>query len=884
MSLFETDTRKHNAVLLVDASGSVRSIFDRNSQLTVFKKMLQVVEALPEDEFKVVFWNSEHSKELFVKGLLSFPYSIKKADLYCTFSYVENYINNYCATYPHLAFNFLNTDSGTTWIDNITPTKIYLITDGEMTAPGSEFEESIKTFTSKYNNIQLKILTVEPIVRNYNDLTNETSHTVAGCDVYNIIKQNNLTSHISEFTSYSLNYPNGYTHIENAIVPNGFAPFGAKYFSLLKMHEYMLFLQSEIDQCKSDDDVLAIVQKLSGTVSVLIKDKSPQIGEDIIRHLCSMFRKTSVDIMFINFILRRSLANKLAGSAELFSNYRAQLNQLYKTAEQLLHNNVKDAIGIRRFISMPVHNTIVSGPGDLVKDPVHLQKNTYEHAAVTINGILVPALPFVLAGELSPMNEQCLRQWIRAIVAHQYSTNPMSILIIYLVLGINIIVQASDLPPDVKDTFKYFGTVMLKKKNYSCNVTELERLEQGYLPMTNTNDIKDIFKHLEQTATLLNFGKTAPFALWYKMCEALGNEKILTYQLAHCVDSIKDVNKVVSPAVYSYSHISDDRGFDYQCIITLDDISNTGGYRFNPHISPSGALCQHKHMLSYDGYANFISQHNVLCPICYANLTHADFEKVGPRPPVVDITCTEFSGKPNIFRSAAMPQAMSFSHKENNMARYLAGRTPRFTGHIIILRGTVGSGKTTLAQRIKEEVEHRGGVCEILGMDMYASRGVHRDSVLADMSARVSDMENAHGTKVVVIDTCGDCGSISDTFGMNFSAWCVHKALPNFDANNREGYFAWSLRNVLRRGDVTPNCNYFLTPTRAGVDTCIQVHKKKSKLVVGKKLANFYSKKYGAGDFAAILDRLAQPADAYQSGLVDPADHVNKILSRISFD
>jgi hypothetical protein len=84
---------------------------------------------------------------------------------------------------------------------------------------------------------------------------------------------------------------------------------------------------------------------------------------------------------------------------------------------------------------------------------------------------------------------------------------------------------------------------------------------------------------------------------------------------------------------------------------------------------------------------------------------------------------------------------------------------------------------------------------------------------------------------------------------------------PNLDRNNLAGYFAWSLRNVLRRGAANAGTDYYLSPVGAGVVVCIDVHKKKAKSL-------FNQREFQAWQFAgASLANLDGLSNAYEAGL-----------------
>ena len=99
--------RKHddnaNIIVLVDASGSVRSSFyGITDKPSVFDKIREVVEKIPGDEFRMIFWNSNANKdsphlEFFKDGVFKIPYVVKRASLKQTFDYVNDKIVGSCS-------------------------------------------------------------------------------------------------------------------------------------------------------------------------------------------------------------------------------------------------------------------------------------------------------------------------------------------------------------------------------------------------------------------------------------------------------------------------------------------------------------------------------------------------------------------------------------------------------------------------------------------------------------------------------------------------------------------------------------------------------------------------------------------------------------------
>lgn len=130
---------------------------------------------------------------------------------------------------------------------------------------------------------------------------------------------------------------------------------------------------------------------------------------------------------------------------------------------------------------------------------------------------------------------------------------------------------------------------------------------------------------------------------------------------------------------------------------------------------------------------------------------------------------------------------------------------------------------------------------------------------------------------VVVIDTCGERTSKKDmiAFGVDFQGWKKIEVFPNRPTNKggkelMRGYFSWTLRNVLRRGDIDNDRKFYLTPVRAGVDTCISVHAKKS--------AALFQKDWKGINFSgSTIQSLSDEADKYEKEVIPNIPFPNDI-------
>jgi ABC-type multidrug transport system fused ATPase/permease subunit len=865
----------HPPILLLDASGSVKNTLF-NEGVLIFDKMEQVLQSINATQFRLIFWNSdkEHPENNvnFPKGVLMFPGVIKKTGLKQPFLLAKGKITNASLTMPHLGFKSIPKE----WIHTTLPTHIYFVTDGQMgwsdinhydlTGLKSQLKMAIETLFKTHNNIHLHIISVESKLYDFNKT--ETLGAMAGGDVYEVIRINNLTKYITEFTSYTPNNPTGYRHINTVIAPAGFVPFMDNFFSEVKTGEFIVWLKdlvkttNDSPSTTKEDDLLKIIQSLSATLRVLTKDKPQSVVNNIIAMFCSLFKNTVIDPTMVQFILVDTVRAETEGSAILYSQYRDKLKNLYKEAQNLLMQNTKNALGlVTEFITFPINHIIVVGSGNAVKESLRLGTSVYPMSSVKINNLIVPVFP--LKTNIGALNEQCLRQFIRSVISKQFKIpDAMGDVIIYVVLGLVLkVVCSPDVSEKYKDVYKYIGHTMLRKKRLNSDITELSRFEEGNLPTSNKDGtMTEFYTHMHKVNTILEF-ECSPMTLWYAMCLALGNENLIVKQLIHCAEDInkdfgtidaKSLLTILGPKMSQViiKEYPEESQFDYSCIITLDDCTFIGGHKILDHITPTGSHCNPYYVISNDG-KTFMKENNaMMCPICYAKLTDDSFMPVGPK---VDVLCDIFDdsvidpyktitgfmggagGTPAAYVPAAYvpvvyaPQIIKTSTKK---------------GHLIVLCGTVGSGKTTYATKIKEEVEKLGGVCIHEGPDKYCRQGksnVEACNLVAQAFNKIDTIDNK--LIVVIVDTCGEKLSGSNIlFNYNFDGWRKQTIRPNFDQRQLIKYMAWSLRNVLQRKMHSSSTPYWLNPVSASVLVCINVHLKKCRALFGKKAPQITTK------------------------------------------
>ncbi|XWV25771.1 putative ATP-binding protein [Tupanvirus soda lake] len=902
--LFASHSGKHTSILLVDASASTVYTGNKFNGELIFDKIKEIVKNIDSEEFRIIFWNSDKDRKadttnFFTKGIFKLPFVVKKDKLDLAFATVKPNIHDYCLTFPHLGFDNIPKE----WVKPVELTKVYFITDGEMgyrsipqyemSSLKSALRDSIKRLFNKSSNIQLYIVTIEP--RNMDFMQMETLQKAAGCDVYNVIMDNQMTKYITKFVSYTPNNSNGFVHINKNIPPPGFVPFGEKYFSELRTGEFLAYLAELISKTPDENELLKIVQFLSSTVCALIKDKPVKLANDIVKTFCNLFNGTSLDMMFVNFILTDAVQKENAGMANVFASYRAKLRDLYSQANELLHKNIKEAIGINEFfMTLPFDDKVISGHFRLVDKNLSIDRTAYPQSAILINNISLPILPLDF-GIFSPMNEQCLRQWVRALIHKIYGVNAMEDIVIHIVLSIVLRVVLSDVDIGLKNSYRRLGTIMLKKKRMHTDTTELARLENGELPTPNSGKIGVFYDYMEVINRILRTN-LHPMTLWYSLCLALDNASLISKQLIHCKEFIEQNFPGCEPTALldmlkdkiqpiTHHKIPFENVLDYDCLVTMEDTSKTGGYRFLPHNNMQGGNCCPVYVLSEGGHKSLLENPKTsFCPICFTRLDTTMFQTVGPKPVDLEEVVIFPKGTNNIFGNDHYVQPMKLpttnhtipSSSTNksivNVNTFAVGPGAlNKKGTVVILKGTVGAGKSTYSSKIKEYIENLGGHCIVVGTDKYCKTGMSVPEAIVKVKEdlmKVNDLEESK-LLVVVIDTCGE-KSTSNTktfFDVDFTGWKSVNAWPNLERSRMEEYLSWSLRNVLLRDKPRDQDNHYLNPTSAGIGKCIEVHQTKARALFGKKIPRMPVD--GSMNREQALTFLSEKADSYQKMLTE---------------
>lgn len=351
-------------------------------------------------------------------------------------------------------------------------------------------------------------------------------------------------------------------------------------------------------------------------------------------------------------------------------------------------------------------------------------------------------------------------------------------------------------------------------------VTELDVILTGKLPVPNSGDPSGLTAGLTSVAKRLGL-TLKPYTLWFLMCCAL-DPAIADKQKPHCekelladyptvyqtcgadptsptfLPGLKLLVQLPQESVARQHSVSFASILETTCLITMDDLKAEGGVMFLPH-GESG--CRPRQMLSKRGLEMLLNNPaTALCPVCYASLDRNSFAPVSPKE--IDPNNTDYkspfaadssTGFTNTGATSAFANSASGvdrdAKSQPDQKDQKSAPSPA-NGVVVLLKGTVGGGKTTYTEWVKSYCDQKGYGFHSANTDQYAKDGMDMGSVVARVSNELRAFVNEFSEKkqhhVIVIDTCGDRSNPSNIFGSNLTGYrlvTVYPNIANVDAN-----------------------------------------------------------------------------------------------------
>ena len=199
---------------------------------------------------------------------------------------------------------------------------------------------------------------------------------------------------------------------------------------------------------------------------------------------------------------------------------------------------------------------------------------------------------------------------------------------------------------------------------------------------------------------------------------------------------------------------------------------------------------------------------------------------------------------------------------------------------LVVLKGTVGAGKSTGGAAIQQVIAEAGGICLVEGTDKYCTtRSMMKQAKESVRQALMAAKKMTDQLVVVVVDTCGELYTSNRTvFEVDFNGWPAVEWYPNYLPNYLKGYLHWSLFNVLARPKSLSSSPYRLSPESSGTAICLQVHEKKARALFASKTPNIWANLHG--DLSDITFKIELEAKNYQKMLKPVGTQASELLQK----
>ena len=624
-------------ILLIDNSQSTTNTFSPTAN--VFDYMGQKLHSLLEEkkikESYALAWSSEASTK--VLGHVSTPdllSLLKKISLE--------------GEHTDLSTAFHSLPSG--WLEK-QHIDIYIVTDGEINKDVHHFGQQIKDLIhhNVEKKIQFYILTVEA-----NDTDYSLHEANAGNKLFQIIQDNNLTHYVQTFVSFNHRFSDQpFYHLCKPNLQRGYIPFKNKSFSVLRLHLFLQYVSTLIKKL-SEEEVFSLLHDLFPTIDTILKHQAPLLHEGIVDMFCQLFRECK-NYSEICISLRTGLEKFRKGAAITYHQYKNERKSIFENAQKLLYENVSRNIcqlhHEHEFQSFPISlqnnkhtKYLYRVHSSQVQAPLRIGIQKYPQACFSFDKYNLPILPMSM-DNTTPIQNQCLRQWIRTVYSLLYHLSSSDDMILYLYLSNMLSVCLSDgVSKKTKKNIIKMGEIMLEKGRFQSTEREIDSLLDGNPPLPSVESSSYMTSILNQCACLSGFQNIHAYTLWYGIIMLLGNKQLIKNQYTHCKDDLKkdlprhiQTKDLLSFLKTKSSFTYQEKDFfypmeelEYFCYLTLEDTSSTGGYKLPPHPFAPSNTCSPRYVISKEGW-NALKEKNssyLTCPLCYTPLQFNTLIKV----------------------------------------------------------------------------------------------------------------------------------------------------------------------------------------------------------------------------------------------------------------
>jgi len=828
-----TNVGKGRYIILFDVSGSV--LGNKKDGKLVIEIMTETLftrlKEMGITYFKCIFFGSKNPNKMKDGYIIDEGiFTIDNEESFLETA--KSHADRFNLTCPHFAIDNIPRQ----WVTSKPNEYIELmyVGDGEL-YDGNQSNK--KTVLSDFSSSIMRFLDINPLVRVsihtvdvVHSLSTSSEH-IAGMDVYDSLRAANLTSRISNFTLFT-SLTNKDELFSNKIVPTGYIGYKNQMFLSSRESEFFGFIMNEIEQCH-DSKIYDIVRYASASVANIIKANgcSVNIAKNMIDSYSNLFKfyvndgEDDIICEDLTRMFSRSTENNLKNQAELSTSFYTDRKKFFEEATAIMAINVKDAIGSisEKGISFPLLDNSIYKVSMCEVTSALNEKMPYS-CYKDSNGTTTPIIP--IERRKGKMTNQCMRQTVRSYVSKLYGYSIQSEQAKFVPLVCMVMVYFSDVSLETKNTYIDMGICMLEKTLTGINITEIDHLKKG-----NTHSVKSWINDLSDVIRTVTKTNVEPLAVWYVMCKILderfGDDTLSRNQYTHVAKVVLDPTHwrtICNLFPKLTENVIETSYYEFICPITHDDTS-AGGYYVAPHPwnnRTDGRMCNVNTVISKDPdiMSAFVVNDCFSCTVCRARLNKS---------------LLHYIERPTTRVTLPVPSKDICA--------------------VIVIKGPIGSGKTTLTKALIRKLTEFGAVysantdrhCARLVKNGGNPKNVTREAIQIVTSELTSFISN-RGNKFIIMDTCGERHKDGILFSVNVptDTWTYYTFYSNINPTglsptNFNNYFAWCMLHVLERKKDGMGDDYWLNPESAGVDVCTKVMMDKSNaLFPGKyKLPKF---------------------------------------------
>ena len=424
------------------------------------------------------------------------------------------------------------------------------------------------------------------------------------------------------------------------------------------MRQFIKYIDNKVTT-KNVDKLHNLLFNCCSSISHILKQKTNIDKKKFIELFSNIFASRLNYNQVYNQI-NNQINGIVTGNADTFNQYIANRNNLFEKTDKNLKENVSKNIIIQNenYFTVPIptkscsnnfYDNYILFETPNISDFVHYRigVNIYKHGALSIDNYNFPILPSNKIITNLEINQH-IRQWIRAIYSNFYNIKPNSDFLLYMFLTDMLKLIISNVDTNVKSAYRNLGLIMLDRVRFnSGGVKEIKYLREGNSPLPNSGK-KDEMIEMFTGCSNRAFGNNGlrPYTLWYAIVLAIDDPKLIENQLEHCIADLT----MDFPMIQDYTCLLDMLSekykikylkytlkpkidLDYTCYLTLDDTSETGGYKIISHkvSKRSNTICDPKFVITGEAYSMLSKEKIISCPICIKKLTINDFALINPK-------------------------------------------------------------------------------------------------------------------------------------------------------------------------------------------------------------------------------------------------------------